>query len=263
MRSPNCYIIEMLGLHEQELKSSIPNLVMPQKTRHEADKGNVEGYNPNKFLRTYGRILETPLCLTDDMLYPKPEGFPVPRRGISGEDVLKLLKMGTTEHKYYPSHHQPEMVSRKDVYTSLLKIGDVLHFYYKASPFILPKNIVEKSYTGNQDSFGQEEQRYVVKVDVIHSVCSSNNSVINDVACGVTVASVVMQEEEEIRTSAGIFTQSTVQPKYLTAKTEHSKLAASGSTILYHPKGNFEMDILGDKYYVIKDQDVLCELHGN
>lgn len=263
MKSPNCYIVEMFMIHEQKLESSIPGLVISQKTVMEADRNGAEGYNPNKGLSTHGRILETPLYLTDDMLYPKEDGFPIPRRGVSGEDISRLRRMGIMEHNYYPSFHSPETVTRKDLYDEFLEVGDTIHFYYKANPFILPKNIIEESYTEEKDMFGQQQKRYVIKVDLIHSVCSSREGIINKAACGITVASKVMQEESDIRTSSGIFTHSTVQPKYLTAKAEYSNMASKGSTILYFPKGNFEMDILGKQYYVIKDRDVLCEMHGN
>lgn len=257
MRSPDHYIVEMFSIHDE---ADSKGFALPQKTRHTGDDNGREGLNPNKTLCTHGTILEEPVFFSDSIVYPKGIGSPEPRTGIHSEQLAMLHNRGITEYTYYPSPYVPTKVTRADIYKNILNKGDTLHFYYKANPFIVPKNILEQSETNEVGFFGQKKTRYVVKIDVVHSVCSSRDGKINAIADGITIGSKVMQSQSDIMTRSGILTKSSVQPKYLTAKIEHSRVAKMGDTVLYIPHANFEMDICGKRYYVIKDGDVLCNL---
>ncbi len=215
---------------------------------------------PLKFARTYGRVVSVPTRLSSDNRYNlnlKDWGFPVPKMGIGSDWIQQRNNYGekAIDRSWYSiAGAQPQYKVMSDYrwYEGMVEVGDTLYFHYRAN---MPENIVH-----------QENGETWIKVRFDQCICAWNGYWIVMLAEHV-LAKPVEEKWDDITNSLGIITTST--PKTFPNLCTLSEIEPSVShklgglkdrdrtTIIVHPSSlNFEMEIEGTKYFVMKEREL-------
>lgn len=204
-----------------------------------------------KYRRQYGVVITLPGAFSDTVTDIVTPGSPEPRLFVSGEYIERLLRMGYTRvPQYNPSTLEkfPE-----------IKLSDIAK-----KVKVLPKDIVyfDQSVTDPENYLGKHngQEMYKLRVDQIY--CSVRNGQIIPQG-GWCFVEPKMETWEEITTPSGIVKKPNPEAVYLEGFVRH--IAAredikSGDHIIYQRHADYKMTIEGAEYYVMREEDLLCEV---
>lgn len=222
---------------------------------------------PLQFARTYGRVVAVPSRLSKDNRYNlelKEWGFPVPKMGITSDWIQQRQNCGETDIDrswYSIAGAQPQHKVMADYrwYEGMVEPGDTLYFHYRANQ---PQNIVH-----------QENGETWIKVRFDQAICAFCRQYGTPVMLANHILAQSVEESwEDITNSFGLITTSA--PKVFPnlarlihiSSTDAKALGKvySGDTIVVQPNSlNFEMEIEGTKYFVMKERELHMKVIGD
>lgn len=213
------YLVELDCLYEKS--PIVGGIGQDQMFTKMLSENNEILFNPNKFKRTYGKILSPPAILSN---------------------VIVDDRDGNTERM-------------NEVYCTLLKAGDTAHFFWTATQ---PEMIVSEERT-YEDS-GKIKMRYIFRIPAHRIICSSDSDGNITVNGDYILLKPIMQEESEIKTASGIWLAETTEERYLQATITHSNCNLKHKKVLYTPHSNPEVEINGDTFYAMRQTYILAVL---
>ena len=216
------YLVELDCLFEKGLIIGESSNIAFEKIIIGADNNPL--YSPMKFKRTYGTIIAVPQALSE-RVYDDAGG----------------VKMTV-----------------RDTYSDLLEVGDTAHFYWIATqPDML---LLQERFYGELDANGNIRMRYVFMIPADKVICSTNSRGKITMNGDYMLVKPIMQSEDEIKTPSGIWLSEETQPKPLLGTVVHANNLRSGTKIIYARNSDIEVEILGEKYYAMRDPMAMCQV---
>lgn len=223
---------------------------------------------PLKFARCYGRVVSVPKSLSTTNKYNlsiKDHGFPTPKMGIGADWIQERNNcgdLGIDRSWYSIAGAQPQYKVMADFrwYEGMVEAGDTLYFHYHAHK---PENILK-----------QENGETWIKVRFDQAICSIPDY--NDFVEIIMLTEHILVEQigeswEDITNASGLIT--TVAPKtfaniaklaHIDPETALELRTWEGSNIVIkHGSLNFEMEIEGKKYFVMKEHELAMKVVGD
>lgn len=224
---------------------------------------------PLQFAKTSGRVVAVPSRLSKDNRYnlePKEWGFPVPKMGITSDWIQQRQNCGEKDIDrswYSIAGAQPQHKVMADYrwYEGMVEVGDTLYFHYRANQ---PQNIVH-----------QENGETWIKVRFDQVICfghtaANGKRVVWPLAEHV-LAEQISEDWEDITNKSGLILNSAPKAFKNICKLAEIDFLASGElkvregdTIVVQPNSlNFEMEIEGKKYFVMKERELHMKVIGD
>ena len=256
------YIVEMSAIYEKGMTIFVPDQKLGGFLEKVYEGEDMEAiYNPNKYRKTNATIVAVPRAMSNEVVETLDAGFPQPKGYIGHDRISEHERMRGSRPNgymwpaltYNPATYEPKCLTMKDLYIPRFKEGYTLHFYWTAT---MPENMVEcEKLYGQQDDSGQLAMRYVFKINPTLAVCATDgdNIYMND---RFVLIEKIMQTEDEIKTSSGIYTQAEVKAKELVGIIRHSNDFHTGCMVKFLPSADYEMTINGKEYYAMKQDEI-------
>jgi len=213
---------------------------------------------PTAVKRHYGVVVGEPAQLTEDLkVAPVSPGFPSPGRYIPNEDIIKMQQMGIPGVDSYASLNlfTHEWKTAQD-FEQEVKDGDKIYFHF---------NTISET---NAVTYLEDK---IYKLAYTNAICVVRDGVIIPVAGHVLIDPLWEEGVEDLGnghkgkiSSSGIITELNDKPQYLKGlvvavcspmKGENIDFNV-GDTIIYAPHADWEVEIEGKKYYVMRYWDI-------
>jgi len=144
---------------------------------------------------------------------------------------------------------------------TVFEVGDTVHFYWSA--LNKDREIEKKQIWGEVDKNGNIKMSFTYLLPVWRAICVTRGEdiVMNK---NFILLEPIIQSEDEIKTSSGLFLQSEPKKHLNCGKHVHSYKYLTGRPVLYFlPNSNSEVTINGKVYYAMKESDILAVKHDN
>ncbi len=262
MKAPNNYIFITVDSEfndEYVTKDGTKILLSTQRFGADDEDTNAN-YRPTMLRKNYGTVVGNPGTLTDsEWIFQINPGEPAPRRYVPSEVIMIQFRNDAYAHldkqaTLYTYHNQYKYCSDLEME---VQDGDKIYFHHNT---VVPQNLV--SYLGQK----------IYRLPYHHSICIIRENKVFPVAGHVLIQPLWEDGVEDLgngqkgkMTASGIVTELHDKPKYLEGIVRHvcSPLKGeemeiqSGDKIIYVPNADYEVEIEGEKYYVMKYWDVL------
>lgn len=261
------YLVELYNIYEDGLNVSSVGLLGQIENVLEGEDLSAL-YNPDRYRKTNGILLSIPKAMSNVWVGTKNPGFPVPRRYYDSDMVANSAHVARArgillKEMYCPSTYTPEFVTMKDSFSPKFCKGMNLHFFWNATKETGSLVDSEKLY-GQTDKNGSLKVKHTFKINARNVVCADDGETIfmND---GVCLVEKIMQTEADIITKSGIYMQSELRAIGETGIIRHSHSLPIGDKVRFVPNADYEMEILGKKYYAMQEECILAtvDMEGN
>lgn len=204
-----------------------------------------------KYRRKTGVVMTTPLNFSDTVIDVKIGGMPEPKVFVSGEQ-LEQLHAGYSKRRinYQPSTFEGyPTVTLADIGALVdVKRGDKIYF--------------DQFVTDQENFLGKHNGKdlYNCRVDQIYCAVRDGKIVPQGQWC---VVKPDMESWSDITTKSGLLKKPSPEAHYLLGYVESIRPRPDiqpGDHILYQRHADYETMIEGQKYFVMKEDDVLCRV---
>jgi co-chaperonin GroES (HSP10) len=208
-----------------------------------------------KHAKIYGEVIAVPLKLSGHRLYYQNDIEQADYgRHVSHEDLRRKELNGHEVNRgmYRCFGYTPKFITRNHIQMDI-KIGDTVYFHYDQI-----KN--KSNHKFDIEGFS------VFQVPIDKVLCVVRDGVIIPQGEWLLIDP-EMQSEEEIMSPSGIQMQSEVKAKHLLGKVAHVgkplkgyiQELSPGDDIIYMEESDWEVEIEGKKYFVMKHRDILAK----
>lgn len=202
--------------------------------------------------RIYGEVVSTPRKLSGLPLSRVNPGVPNPKRHVSHEVIQEMVRIQPNEwgRKDYSAADFDVKFERLSDFEMIAQPGDRAYVHYDCL---------------NPEFFaGKYKDHYIYYVRYDNIICMVRRGDIL-MCAGHTLVKPLVDSMEESKTVSGIYTQSVDKPRYLQGTLVHvasnNKYGLKvGSHVYYETNSDWENEIEGQKYYVIKEKDIMLTI---
>lgn len=200
--------------------------------------------------RIYGEVVSTPRKLSELPLRRIDPGIPNPKRHVSHEVIQQMRRIQPNEwsNRDYSAADYDVKFERLSDYELVAQAGDRAYVHYDCL---------------NPEFFaGKFKDHYIYYIRYDNVICVVRRGAIL-MCAGHTLVKPLIDSMEDSRTASGIYTAPTDKPRYLQGILHHvdpkNKYGlTAGSHIYYENNADWENEVEGEKYYVIKDRDIMA-----
>lgn len=140
----------------------------------------------------------------------------------------------------------------------VFEVGDTVHFYWSA--LNKDRELEKKKLWGEIDDKGNIKMSFTYLLPVWRAICITRGEDIF-LNKNFVLLEPIIQSEDEIKTSSGLFVQSEVKKHLNLGKVVHSKRSLFFYDVYFLPNSNSEITINGKVYYAMKESDILAIKH--
>lgn len=253
------YIVELEQLYEKGMSIFIPgqNLGVLEKIYEGEDMEAL--YNPDRYRRTFAKITGVPFGMSSKNIEMVDVGSPAPKSYIDHDTIIKNKNLPLV---YNPSTYIPKNLTFNDKYDVLFLEGETLHFFWTATKDPENQLSIDRMY-GQTDNVGNLKMKYTFKISVIEAICSTNDAGLIKMNNGMCLVEKIMQNEDDIKTSSGLYFQSEVKAEKEVGIIRHSDKLPVGDKIKFVPNADYEIEVAGKKYYAMKESDIYAVINNS
>lgn len=240
MRLRNKYLVKLESTRETEIKSSIPNLVLPSlKDRVLSIDESYTSYNPDLNLKKNGVVVSVPYFVVNEPIGYKSPGTPTPSSYISGE----MLEKSNMEKKHYnPALFQHETLNLLDVFGTESLVDDTVYFHHTGLQYDNP--VGEGMFPVDVKHIFAYEREGTLRAAKGYVILKRKEK-----DSTLTTRGLLLVHENKYVDNTGIVTHTSIG----------SKLSVD-DVIVFKPKSDYPFPLHDIEFYASREDDVLYVL---